>query len=298
MPITIPNNLPVASMLSEEGIFAMFYDRAQRQDIRPLKIAILNLMPEKEQTEFQILRLLGNSPLQVDIVLLYMESRVSSHTPMDHMVNFYKTFDEIKKQKFDGLIITGAPIEHLAFDEVSYWKEMTEIFDWTKTNVTSTMHICWGAQAGLYHHFGINKYPLPEKKFGVYPHDILKNDNLIRGFDDYFYCPVSRHTEIRAADVLSNSDLELLASSDEAGACIIKADNDIYITGHLEYARYTLDSEYKRDLSKNLPIKMPVNYYPNNDPDATPLVTWRSYSNLLFINWLNYYVYQITPYEL
>lgn len=304
MPIKIPENLPAMEILQNENIFVMGEDRAFHQDIRPLKIVILNLMPTKEATETQLLRLLGNTPLQVEITLLHPESHNSQHTSQEHLKAFYHTFSEIRRRRFDGMIITGAPIEHLDFEEVNYWDELKAIMDWTKTNVTSTYHICWAAQAGLYHHYGIPKYPLPQKMFGVFAHYADKGSvvgtTLLRGFDDVFYVPHSRHTEIRRADLEKVPELEILAESREAGVYIVatRDGKQIFVTGHAEYDVGTLKAEYDRDLAKGLPQAIPVNYFPDDDPSKTPLQTWRSHANLLFSNWLNYYVYQVTPYDL
>jgi len=301
MPIKIPNDLPAAETLINENIFVMFEDRALHQDIRPLQIVILNLMPNKIVTETQILRLLGNSPLQVDIVLLHPKSHVSKNTSREHLIKFYNTFDEIREQKFDGMIITGAPVEHLEFEEVDYWEELKEIMEWSKTHVFSTFHICWAAQAGLYYHYGIPKYKLPQKMFGVFPHRVCKkNEKLLRGFDDVFYVPHSRHTEVRKEDILKVPELEILAESEEAGIYIVASKNgrQVFVTGHSEYDPLTLKEEYERDKAKGLNINLPKNYFPGDDPNAMPIVNWRSHANLLFSNWLNYYVYQETPYNL
>lgn len=304
MPIKIPEHLPAMEILSKENIFVMGEERAFHQDIRPLKIVILNLMPRKETTETQLLRLLGNSPLQVDIVLLQIESHLSKNTSQKHLDSFYKTFNDIKTQKFDGMIITGAPVELLDFEEITYWDELQTIMDWTKTHVTSTFHICWGAQAGLYHHYGIPKYPLPEKVFGIFKHDVNKRGlngmQLLRGFDDEFYVPHSRHTEIMRSDIAKHPELEILSESDEAGIYIVlsKDGRQVFVTGHSEYDTLTLKEEYDRDISKGLSIALPRDYFPNNDPTQTPIHKWRSHTNLLFQNWLNYYVYQETPYDL
>lgn len=300
MPVNVPTNLPAIETLKNENIFVMTEERALHQDIRPLKIAILNLMPTKIATETQLLRLLGNSPLQVDITLFYTSTHKSKNTSEEHLLTFYKTFNEIKDEKFDGLVITGAPVEHLPFEEVDYWEELQSIIDWSHQNVFSTFYICWGAQAGLYHQFGVPKYPLPEKMFGVFPHRVLKKKKeLFRGFDDVFYAPHSRHTEIRAADIQNLPELELLSVSDEAGVYIVgtRDGRQIFITGHSEYDPLTLKAEYDRDVNKGLPIKVPHNYYPGNDPSREPVVRWRGHANLLYVNWLNYYVYQETPYE-
>jgi len=301
MPIKIPDNLPAAKVLNDENIFVMFEDRAYHQDIRPLNIAILNLMPTKITTETQILRLLGNSPLQVDTVLLHPKNHNSKNTPGEHLITFYKYFEDIKNQKFDGMIITGAPVEHLEFREVDYWDELEEIMDWSVHNVFSTFYMCWGAQAGLYHHHGIPKYPLKEKMFGVFSHSVnRKNVRLFRGFDDVFYAPHSRHTEIRRSDIEKVPDLQILSESEEAGVYIVasKDERRIFVTGHSEYDALTLKSEYDRDTAKGFEIKVPKNYYPDNNPNLRPIVKWRGHANLLFSNWLNYYVYQETPYDL
>jgi len=301
MPIKIPNDLPAVEILNKENIFVMHEDRALHQDIRPLNIVILNLMPTKIVTETQILRLLGNSPLQVDIVLLHPKTHISKNTSREHLIKFYNTFDEICDRKFDGMIITGAPVEQLPFEEVDYWDELVQIMDWSVTNVFSTFHICWGAQAALYHHYGIPKYQLPEKMFGIFPHRVTKkNQKLLRGFDDIFYAPHSRHTEVRREDIQKVPELEILAESDEAGIYIVASKNgrQVFVTGHSEYDPLTLKAEYERDIAKGLKINLPKNYFPNDDPNFDPIVTWRGHANLLFNNWLNYYVYQETPYNL
>jgi homoserine O-succinyltransferase/O-acetyltransferase len=301
MPINVPDTLPAYEILNQENIFVMSESRAMNQDIRPLKILFLNLMPTKIVTETQFLRILGNSPLQVDIVFLHPKSHIPKNTSEEHLINFYKNFDEIKDRKFDGLIITGAPVEQMDFEEVGYWEELKEIMDWSKYNVTSTIHICWGAQAGLYHHFGVPKYPLEQKMFGVFPHSINKsNVKLMRGFDDVFYVPHSRHTEIRAEDINKIPELEILAESPESGVYLVgsKEGNQVFVTGHAEYDPLTLKTEYVRDIDRGLPIDVPKNYFRNNDPNLDPIVSWRGHANLLFINWLNYYVYQETPYDL
>ena len=300
MPIKIPNSLPAAKTLADENIFVMNETRALTQDIRPLRILILNLMPTKVATETQLARLLGNTPLQVEIELIHTVSYESKNTSQEHLLSFYKTFDEVKSERFDGMIITGAPVEHLEFEEVEYWDELCEIFEWTKTHVHSTFHICWGAQAGLYYHFGIKKIPLPEKMFGVFPHRVeYKNPILFRGFDDIFYAPHSRNSTIERADVESVPELKILASSDEAGiyACMTNEGRQIFITGHSEYEADTLAKEYFRDRDKGIDIKVPKNYFPNDDPNNAPNVSWRAHANLLFSNWLNYFVYQTTPYD-
>lgn len=301
MPIKIPNNLPAAKILNEENIFVMTEERAFHQDIRPMKIAILNLMPTKIVTETQILRLLSNSPLQIDIVLIHPSSHTSKNTSEEHLEKFYKTFDEIKDQKFDGFIITGAPVEQMEFEDVNYWEEIKSIMNWSVNNVFSTLHICWGAQVGLYHHFGVPKHHLDKKMFGVFKHKVNnKNVPLLRGFDDEFYVPHSRHTEVRREDIEKIQELEILSESDEAGVCIVKASNgrQIFVTGHLEYDTETLSLEYLRDVDKSIKIDVPKNYYPEDNPNNKPIVKWRSSANLLFFNWLNYYLYQQTPYDL
>lgn len=301
MPIKVPDQLPAKEILMKENIFVMDESRAFHQDIRPLKIVILNLMPIKQVTEAQLLRLLGNTPLQVEVSLLHPKTHVSKNTSLEHLLTFYKQFDDIREEKFDGLIITGAPIEHLPFEEVTYWEELQEIMDWTIGHVTSTLHICWGAQAGLYHHYGIPKYPLAEKMFGVFPHRVnKKNVKLMRGFDDVFYVPQSRHTEIRREDIEQVKELEILSESEESGIYIAAAKDGrhIFVTGHSEYDPLTLKGEYDRDRNKGLDIAMPKYYFKDNNPEKDPIVRWRSHSNLLFSNWLNYYVYQETPYNL
>ncbi|WP_017755391.1 homoserine O-acetyltransferase MetA [Calidifontibacillus oryziterrae] len=299
MPINIPKNLPAKGILENENIFIMDEERAYTQDIRPLNIVILNLMPEKEKAETQLLRLLGNSPLQVNITLMHPRTHQSKNTASEHLRNFYRTFDQIRNRKFDGMIITGAPIEHLEFEDVNYWDELKEIMDWTVTNVTSTLHICWGAQAGLFHHFGIPKYPLPAKMFGVFKHKtFLRKTRLLRGFDEVYLVPHSRHTDVKKEDIDKVEELELLSHSDEAGVCLVasKDRKQIFLTGHPEYDATTLRDEYLRDKNRGLDIAIPVNYFPNDDPNKQPLNMWRSHANLLFVNWLNYYVYQTTPY--
>lgn len=274
--------------------------RAQTQDIRPLKIAILNLMPLKIKTEKQLLRLISNSMIQIDLTFIHPRSHTSKNTDINHLDTFYKTFEDIKHEKFDGMIITGAPVEHLEFEDVDYWKELQEIMDYAEDNVTATMFICWAAQAGLYHFYGIPKYPLEKKLFGVYPHKVVKKSFLINGFDDTFVAPHSRHTEVRKEDIEKEKDLLILAESEEAGVYIVtsRSNDKIFITGHFEYDDTTLHDEYVRDLEKGLPIEMPVNYYPGNDPTKKPENNWRSHATLLFANWLNYYVYQVTDYKL
>jgi len=300
MPVNIADDLPARKTLMDENIFVMTEKRALHQDIRPLEIAILNLMPTKISTETQILRLLGNNPLQVNITLLHMGSHESKNTPVEHLVAFYQTFDEIKHRKFDGLIITGAPVEQMPFEEVDYWGELVDLMDWSLENVYSTFYICWGAQAGMYHFYGVPKYPLSQKMFGVFPHNVLvKNEILMRGFDDVFYAPHSRHTEVREDDIKKVPGLSLLATSEEAGVYIAASRNhrQIFVTGHSEYDPLTLKAEYDRDVAKNLPIQVPRNYFPKDDPTRVPEVRWRGHSNLLYVNWLNYYVYQVTPYH-
>lgn len=301
MPVKVPDNLPAAQILNSENIFVMGEDRALHQDIRPLKIAVLNLMPTKVVTETQILRLIGNSPLQVEVVLLHPESHTSKNTPEEHLITFYKTFSEVRQETFDGMIITGAPVELLPFEDVDYWEELKEIMEWKFHNVTSTLHICWGAQAGLYYHYGIPKYEVGKKVFGVFPHRIAKkNVKLLRGFDDEFYVPHSRYTEIRRSDVEKVKDLDILVESEEAGLYVAasKDGRQIFVTGHSEYDPETLKLEYERDAAKGIEIQIPANYFPANNPKDPPLVRWRSHANLLFSNWLNYYVYQETPYDL
>ena len=301
MPLKIPDKLPAIQLLEEENIFVMNESRATHQDIRPLKIIILNLMPLKISTETDLLRLLSNSPLQIEIDFMKIKGHTPKNTPSEHMKSFYRNFEELNNQKYDGMIITGAPVELLDFEEVTYWEEMKQILDWAEHHVTSTLFICWAAQAGLYHYYGVPKYPLEKKMFGVFEHR-LSNPKLpiFRGFDDLFYVPHSRHTEIKEADVKKVKELQIIASSEEAGVSIVKAKNgrQLFVTGHSEYSRHTLDSEYKRDLSKNLPIDIPINYYPKDNSANSPQMRWKSTANLLFSNWLNYYVYQETPYDL
>lgn len=301
MPIKIPNDLPAVKTLNNENIFVMTETRAITQDIRPLKILLLNLMPKKIETETQISRLLGNSPLQVDLEFLHTKSHISKNTPAEHLFTFYNTFEEIKHRTFDGMIITGAPVEKLPFEEVEYWDELCEIMEWSKTHVHSTLHICWGAQAALYYHFGIKKYPLSKKLFGVFEHRAdYKNSILFRGFDDVFMAPHSRHTYFKAEDIRADGRLKILASSKEAGVYAVSTDGgkQIFITGHSEYDANTLADEYFRDLKAGEPIKIPENYFPGNDPAKPPVVSWRAHANLLFSNWLNYFVYQTTPYDI
>ena len=301
MPVKIPDSLPARSILEGENIFVMAEEQALHQDIRPLRIAILNLMPTKIATETQLLRLLGNSPLQVEIELLHMESHESRNTPAEHLLEHYATFAEVREQNFDGLIITGAPVETLPFEEVDYWPELVEVMDWARTHVFSTFYICWGAQAGLYHYYGVPKHPLAEKMFGVFPHRVnVRHERLTRGFDDRFYAPHSRHTEIRREDVLAVPELVLVSESEEAGVYIVMSRDrrHIFVTGHSEYDPLTLKAEYDRDVAKGLPIAVPREYFPGDDPALEPRVLWRGHANLLYANWLNYHVYQQTPYDL
>jgi len=301
MPLNIPDKLPAIELLLQENIFVIDQTRASHQDIRPLKIVILNLMPLKITTETDLLRVLSNSPLQIEIDFLKIKDHEHKHTSAEHMATFYKTFEQVKNQKFDGMIITGAPVEHLPFEEVTYWDEIREIMDWSLTNVTSSLFICWASQAALFHFYGIPKYPLNKKMFGVFKHRISdRKIPIFRGFDDEYFVPHSRHTEIQAKDIRQVTGLEIISSSEISGVNMVMAKNgrQIFITGHAEYSRMTLDSEYKRDISRNLPIDVPVNYYPNDDPNEKPILRWRSAADLLFTNWLNYYVYQETPYNL
>lgn len=301
MPIRIQNDLPAKEILEHENIFVMDENRAHHQDIRPISIGILNLMPVKQETELQLLRALSNTPLQVDITFLTMSTHVSKNTSASHLNKFYTTFSEIKDMKLDGLIITGAPVEQMEFEEVNYWEELTKVFEWTKDHVTSTLHICWAAQAGLYYHYGIPKYPLEEKLFGIYSHKVRNRKiPLVRGFDDEFLAPQSRHTTVRTEDIENEKDLTILAESEEIGTLLAYAGEgkQIFITGHLEYDRVTLQNEYNRDVNKGLDIKVPKNYFENDDPNARPKLLWRSHANNFYTNWLNYYVYQVTPYEL
>lgn len=301
MPIKVPDKLPATKQLRSENIFVMSEKKAMHQDIRPLKIAIVNLMPTKITTETQILRLLSNSPLQVVIDLVHMNSHASKNTSEEHLASFYTTFDEIKNSKYDGMIITGAPVEKFNYEDVDYWDELVEIMEWTKTHVTSTLHICWAAQAGLYYHYGIPKYPLEKKCSGVFKHKVnRKTAKLVRGFDNEFYAPHSRNTEVRKEDIVKFKDLEILADSDEAGVYIVftKGGRRVYVMGHSEYDAMTLDSEYKRDLEKGINPEIPSHYYTDDNPSKPPIVRWRSHANLLFSNWLNYFVYQITPYDI
>lgn len=301
MPIQIPNDLPAAGILQQENIFVMKQTRAETQHIRPLEIVLLNLMPTKIVTETQLSRVLGNTPLQVHLELMMISTHVSKNTPQEHLLTFYKTFDELKDRKFDGMIITGAPVEQMPFEQVNYWPELCKIMEWSKTNVHSTFHICWGAQAGLYYHYGVDKYTLPEKLFGAYRHKAdYKRSILLRGFDDEFWAPHSRHTAIRREDVEKIPEMKILASSEEAGVYIMmnKEGRQIFVTGHSEYDADTLEREYLRDKYQGLPIHVPVNYYPNDDDTQAPIVRWRGHGHLLFSNWLNYFVYQTTPYDI
>ncbi len=301
MPIKIQSDLPAREILENENIFVMDEYRAMHQDMRPLQVCILNLMPVKQDTELHLLRSLSNTPLQVDVTFMKMNSHVSLNTSLTHLNQFYHTFDELKNKKFDGLIITGAPVEQIPFEEVDYWPELCEIMEWSKVHVTSTFHICWGAQAGIYYHFGIDKVLLKEKLFGVYSHKVLNRKiPLVRGFDDYFYIPHSRHTAVPAEKIHACKELLVMAESEEAGVLLAMAGDgkQIFVMGHPEYDRYTLHNEYIRDVKKGLPIQIPQNYYPSDDPEQRPLLLWRSHCNNLYTNWLNYYVYQATPYDL
>ncbi len=301
MPLNLPNKLPAIELLKKENIFVIDLSRATQQDIRPLRIAILNLMPLKITTETDLIRLLSNSPLQIEVTFMKLKSHTSKNTPVEHMMAFYTDFEEMRSQKYDGMIVTGAPVEQLDFKEVNYWDELTDIFDWARTHVTSTLYICWAAQAGLYHFYGIPKYPLEKKMFGIFEHH--KSEPLhpiFRGFDDVFFVPHSRHTELHKEDILNCPELTLLSESEEAGVYMVEARNgrEFFITGHSEYSPMTLDTEYKRDLSKGLPIEMPRNYYKHDNPEEGVVVRWRAHANLLFTNWLNYFVYQETPYNI
>ncbi|HHV10168.1 MAG TPA: homoserine O-succinyltransferase [Clostridiales bacterium] len=301
MPIKIQSDLPAKKVLEDENIFVMDETRAIHQDIRPLRIAILNLMPVKEDTEVQLLRSLSNTPLQVDVTFLTTGTYVGTHTPTSHLDQFYQTFEEVKNRRYDGLIITGAPVEQMEFEEVTYWDELARIMEWSKTNVTSTLHICWGAQAGLYYHYGIKKAALDNKMFGIFEHKVLeKRVPFVRGFDDVFYAPHSRYTTVSREEIKKCKDLTILAESDEAGVFIVMAQDgkQIFVTGHPEYDRVSLDKEYKRDIEKGIKIELPKNYYPDNQPEYRPNLVWRAHANAMYTNWLNYYVYQVTPYEL
>lgn len=301
MPLTLPDRLPAIDLLKEENIFVMGTSRAASQDIRPLRIVVLNLMPIKITTETDLIRVLSNTPLQLELVFMKIKSHTSKNTPIEHMQAFYRDFDILRHEKFDGMIITGAPVEHLDFESVTYWPEMTDIFDWARTHVTSTLYICWAAQAGLYYHYGVPKYPLPAKMFGIFPQTpLLPKLPIFRGFDDVFYMPHSRHTEIHREDIEAVKELTIISESTESGVSIVMAreGREFFITGHLEYSPLTLDTEYRRDLDKGLPIDLPRHYYKGDDPALGPLVTWRAHANLFFTNWLNYYVYQETPYDI
>ena len=300
MPINVPSNLPAIKELRDERIFVMEESRAIHQDIRPIRIALLNLMPLKMVTETDVIRALSNTPLQVELDLFFMDKHESKNTPREHMEVFYKTFDQIKHHRYDGLIITGAPVELLEFEQVDYWDTLCEVMEWSKTNVSNTMHICWGAQAGLYYHYGIQKYPLDKKAFGIFYHHINdRKEPLVRGFDDVFPAPHSRYTENRLTDLMKHPDLDVLAYSMRVGSNIVlsKDRTQIFIAGHLEYNPLTLKEEYERDIAKGIDIEVPENYFPDNDPSKDPVTMWRAHANLLFTNWLNYYVYQVTPYE-
>ena len=300
MPIKIPNNLPAAEILLKENIFVMTETRAMTQDIRPLRMLLLNLMPKKIETETQLTRLLGNTPLQIELTLLRMEAHKSLNTSQEHLLSFYRTFSEVKDTCFDGMIITGAPVEHLPFEEVDYWPELCEIMEWSRSHVHSTMHICWGAQAGLYYHYGIQKQPLERKLFGVFPHrSEYRESMLLRGFDDVFMVPHSRHTTVRREDIEAVPSLQILASSEDAGVCIVRnrQGRQFFMMGHSEYDARTLENEYLRDVKAGKPIDVPKNYYPGDDPSKEPIVSWRGHANLLYSNWLNYFVYQTTPYD-
>lgn len=301
MPLRLPDRLPAIDLLKRENIFVMDDTRAHSQDIRPLRIAILNLMPLKVTTETDLVRLLSNTPLQLEISFMKLRSHTPKNTPIEHMMMFYRDFGIMRNEKYDGMIVTGAPVEHMDFEQVAYWEELSEIFAWAKTHVTSTLYICWAAQAGLYFHYGIQKYPLQKKMFGIFPQ--TKVDPLVpifRGFDDVFYMPQSRHSEVRREDILACPDLQLLAESEESGVGIVMArgGREIFVTGHLEYAPDTLDREYRRDLGVRDDVELPVNYYRDNNPEQKPLVTWRSHANLFYNNWINYYVYQTTPFNI
>lgn len=301
MPLRLPDRLPAIDLLKKENIFVMDDSRAHTQDIRPLRIVILNLMPLKITTETDLIRLLSNTPLQLEISFMKLQSHTPKNTPVEHMMMFYRSFEEMRTEKYDGMIITGAPVETLPFEEVEYWDEIREIFDWAHTHVTSTLYICWAAQAGLYYHYGVPKYPLEKKMFGIFPqHPIDASLPIFRGFDDVFSMPQSRHTEIRREDILARHPLTLISESPESGVSMVMAreGREFFITGHLEYAPDTLDREYKRDKDKRDDVEMPVNYYQNDNPDCPPLVTWRAHANLLFANWINYYVYQETPFDI
>lgn len=301
MPLRLPDKLPAIELLKKENIFVIDNSRATRQDIRPLRIVVLNLMPLKITTETDLVRLLSNTPLQIEIYFMKLKSHTSKNTPIQHMMMFYKDFDVLKGEKFDGMIVTGAPIEHLEYEEVEYWDEISRIFAWANTHVTSTMYICWAAQAGLYYHYGIPKYPLKKKMFGIFKqYPKVHQLPIFRGFDDFFCMPQSRHTEVRAEDILKNPELSIIAESEESGVSIVMArgGRQFFITGHMEYSPYTLDQEYRRDKGKRDDVDMPKNYYKDDDPEKGPVVSWRAHANLLFNNWINYYIYQETPYNI
>ncbi|MDE5572044.1 MAG: homoserine O-succinyltransferase [Prevotella sp.] len=301
MPLRLPDKLPAIELLKHENIFVMNDSRAHMQDIRPLKIVILNLMPLKITTETDLIRLLSNTPLQLEVSFMKLRSHTPKNTPIEHMMMFYRDFEQMRNEKYDGMIITGAPVEQLNFEDVTYWSEMTDIFAWARTHVTSTLYICWAAQAGLYYHYGIPKYPLAKKMFGIFPqHTLQPQLPIFRGFDDVFQMPHSRHTEVHRGDVLANGDLTLVAESDESGVSMVMArgGREFFITGHLEYAPDTLDREYRRDRDVRDDVELPRHYYRSDDPDQQPLVTWRAHANLLYSNWINYYVYQETPYDI
>ena len=301
MPLTLPDRLPAIDILKQENIFVMDNSRAHSQDIRPLRIAILNLMPLKITTETDLIRLLSNTPLQIEISFMKLKSHTSKNTPIEHMMQFYRDFDVMRQEKFDGLIITGAPVEQMEFEKVGYWNEITEVFAWARTHVTSTLYICWAAQAGLYYHYGVPKYPLAKKMFGIFSQRTLQSQlPIFRGFDDSFMMSHSRHTEIKCNDIIGRSDLQLIADSEECGVSIVmgRGGREFFITGHLEYAPNTLDNEYKRDAGIRTDVELPRNYYRDNNPANPPVVTWRAHANLFYNNWVNYYVYQETPYDI
>jgi homoserine O-succinyltransferase len=301
MPLRLPDKLPAIELLKHENIFVMDDSRAHMQDIRPLKIVILNLMPLKITTETDLIRLLSNTPLQLEISFMKLKSHTPKNTPIEHMMMFYRDFESMRNEKFDGMIVTGAPVETMDYEEVTYWDEIVDIFDWARTHVTSTLYICWAAQAGLYHYYGVPKYPLAKKMFGIFEqHTLQPKMPIFRGFDDLFMMPHSRHTEVRKEDILAHPELQLIAESEDSGVSIVmgREGREFFITGHLEYAPNTLDNEYKRDFGVRDDVEMPLNYYRNNDPKQAPLVTWRAHANLFYNNWINYYVYQETPYDI
>ncbi len=301
MPLRLPDRLPAIDILKNENIFVMDNSRAHAQDIRPLRIVILNLMPLKITTETDLIRLLSNTPLQMDINFMKLKSHTPKNTPIEHMMMFYRDFESMRNEKFDGMIVTGAPVETMDYEEVTYWDEIVDIFDWARTHVTSTLYICWAAQAALYHYYGVPKYPLPKKMFGIFEqHTLQPKMPIFRGFDDLFMMPHSRHTEVRKEDILAHPELQLIAESEDSGVSIVmgREGREFFITGHLEYAPNTLDNEYKRDFGVRDDVEMPLNYYRNNDPKQAPLVTWRAHANLFYNNWINYYVYQETPYDI